>query len=276
MDVSLIITTYNWPTALNLTLASAARQTVMPSEIIVADDGSGPQTRELVSAWTDKLCCRLLHIWQENCGYRIARSRNGAIAVSSGEYVVLIDGDMVLHPKFIEDHAACARPDCFIQGARPRISQQLTERLLATGSTDVSLFSPGMEHRAYGLRSVLLSRLTSRIKGTLGGIQGCNQSFWRGHAVRVNGFDERFGAWGPEDREFAARLLHIGVQRNYVRHRAIAYHLYHPSRAPAGDNPLDRLLEDTLRRRATWCEQGLSAHRSAYVGASAAGFDDAP
>ncbi|HJS21224.1 MAG TPA: glycosyltransferase family 2 protein [Steroidobacteraceae bacterium] len=260
MRVSLIVTTYNWPQALGLTLASVARQSSLPHEVIVADDGSGPETAQSVQRWRAQLACPVRHVWQEDDGFRLARSRNRALAASEGEYIVLVDGDMILHRRFIEDHVACARPDCFIQGARPQLSEPVTQRLLSTGEPDVNVFSPGMERRSYALRSPLLSRFASKVRPTLAGIQGCNQSYWRRHALQVNGYDERFTGWGPEDREFAARLLHIGVMRNYVRHRAIAYHLYHRSRAPSGHNPFDRLLEDTLRTRATRCVTGLDAH----------------
>ncbi len=260
MRVSLIVTTYNWPQALGLTLASVTRQSAVPHEVIVADDGSGPETAQAVQTWRARLTCAVKHVWQEDDGFRLARSRNRALAASEGDYIVLVDGDMILHRRFIEDHMACARPDCFIQGARPQLSQAVTERLLRTGEPDVNAFSADMDRRSYAIRSPLLSRFASKIRPTLAGIQGCNQSYWRRHAVQVNGYDERFTAWGPEDREFAARLLHIGVMRNYVRHRAIAYHLYHRSRAPSGNNPFDRLLEETLRTRATRCVHGLDAH----------------
>ena len=260
MRVSLIVTTYNWPQALGLTLASVTRQSAIPHEVIVADDGSGAETAHIVQSWRARLDCTVKHVWQEDAGFRLARSRNRALAASEGDYIVLVDGDMILHRRFIEDHMACARPDCFIQGARPQLSQAVTEHLLRTGEPDVNAFSRGIERRSYAVRSPLLSRFASKVRPTLAGIQGCNQSYWRRHAVQVNGYDERFTAWGPEDREFAARLLHIGVLRNYVRHRAIAYHLYHRSRAPSGNNPLDRLLEETLRTRATRCVHGLDAH----------------
>ena len=260
MRVSLIVTTYNWAQALGLTLASVARQSALAHEVIVADDGSGAETARTVQRWRARVGCPVKHVWQEDAGFRLARSRNRAIAASEGDYVVLVDGDMILHPKFIEDHVACARADCFIQGARPQLSQEITERLLRTGEPDMTAFSSGIERRSYAIRSPLLSRWASKTKPCLAGIQGCNQSFWRRHIVQVNGYDERFTGWGPEDREFAARLLHIGIQRNYVRHRAIAFHLYHKSRAPVGNNPFDRLLEETLRTRATRCTMGLDAH----------------
>ncbi|HEU4653682.1 MAG TPA: glycosyltransferase family 2 protein [Steroidobacteraceae bacterium] len=258
MQVSLIITTYNWPDALALTLASVAAQTLPPTEVIVADDGSGPATRRIVEDWATRL--PIQHVWQDDVGFRLARSRNLALAAARGEYIVLIDGDMILHRRFIEDHVACARPDCFVQGARPRLSPEVTARLLATRSIAVSPLSPGLEPRPYAVRNRVLSIATSRIKSSLGGIQGCNQSFWRHHVLQVNGYDERFTGWGPEDREFAARLLHIGVKRHYVRHRAVAFHLHHETRAPTGTNPFDALLAETLRTRATRCVAGIDQH----------------
>lgn len=260
MHVSLIVTTYNWPEALRLTLAGVARQTVPPQEVIVADDGSGSATAAVVADWQRRAAMPIRHVWQEDLGFRLARSRNRAIAAARHEYLVLIDGDMVLDPRFVEDHVACARPDCFIQGSRPQLSPQTTARLLQSGNPQVSAWMRGLQRRAYALRSPLLSRWASKAKSSLGGIQGCNQSFWRRHALQVNGYDERFTAWGCEDREFAARLLHIGVQRNYVRHRAIALHLHHATRAPRGDNPQDRFLRDTLASHAVRCENGVDAH----------------
>jgi glycosyltransferase involved in cell wall biosynthesis len=263
MRTCLIVTTYNWPEALHLTLASVMRQTQLPDEVIVADDGSGPATRAVVEHWR-AAGLPLEHVWQEDEGFRLARSRNRAIASARADYILLVDGDMILHPRFVADHVRCARPDCFIQGARPQLSAAATEQILRTGElTDFGPLTPGLQRRAYAMRNALLSRVFSRIKDTLGGVQGCNQSFWRSHAIRVNGYDERFTAWGPEDREFVARLLHLGVRRYYVRHMAIALHLHHTSRAPGSPNPFDRLLQETLARRATWTEQGLTAHLTA-------------
>jgi glycosyltransferase involved in cell wall biosynthesis len=260
MRSCLIVTTYNWPEALHLTLASVARQLQRPDEVVVADDGSGPATRAVVEHWR-AAGLPVEHVWQEDRGFRLARSRNQAIASTRADYILLVDGDMVLHPHFVADHLRCARPDLFIQGARPQLSAESTEQLLQSDG-DVSLgpLTAGLQRRAYAMRSPLLSRAFSRTKDTLGGVQGCNQSFWRAHAVQVNGYDERFTAWGPEDREFVARLLHLGVHRRYVRHMAIAFHLHHTSRAPTAPNPFDQLLQETLARRLTWTDQGLTGH----------------
>jgi len=113
--IALVVTTYNWPAALDLTLQSAARQSLAPAEIIVADDGSGPDTEAVVARWQERLATPLLHVWQADEGFRLARSRNRAIAAARGDYVIIVDGDMVLHRHFIADHARAARRGCFIQ-----------------------------------------------------------------------------------------------------------------------------------------------------------------
>jgi glycosyltransferase involved in cell wall biosynthesis len=260
MRTSLIITTYNWPQALELTLNSVTRQSLPPDEVIVADDGSGPDTQAAIERWRRRLNMPLHHVWQPDEGFRLARVRNLAIRAASMDYIVLVDGDMVLHRHFVRDHVACARSNCFIQGARPQLSADITRRLLNGEQLSLGWWTPGLQRRLYAWRSLMASRMTSRIKESLGGIQGCNQSFWREHALRVNGYDERFNGWGPEDREFAARLLHNGIRRNYVRHRAIAFHLHHRTRAPAdGINPLDKLLQETLATRTMRCVQGIDA-----------------
>src|SRR5690349_19837375 len=122
MGTSLIVTTYNWPEALELTLASVTGQSMLPDEVVIADDGSGPATATAIERWRERLVTPLVHVWQPDEGFRLARSRNRAIAVTKADYIVLVDGDMLLHRHFIRDHVDCARPDCFIQGARPQLS----------------------------------------------------------------------------------------------------------------------------------------------------------
>jgi glycosyltransferase involved in cell wall biosynthesis len=94
---TLIVTTYNWPAALELTLKSIARQSLAPGEVIVADDGSGPDTAQVIEHWKKEIAAPVSHMWQPHEGFRLARSRNRAIAAATGEYLMIVDGDMVLH-----------------------------------------------------------------------------------------------------------------------------------------------------------------------------------
>ena len=70
MKITLLIATYNWPEALNLCLSSLLKQTVMPSEVVIADDGSREDTRALIDSFREKLSIPLLHVWQEDKGFR--------------------------------------------------------------------------------------------------------------------------------------------------------------------------------------------------------------
>ena len=95
--VSLIITTYNWEKALNQVIQSALNQTVLPGEVIIADDGSKPPTKELIQKFQKNSPIPIIHSWQEDDGFRAAMSRNKAIAKASYEYLIIIDGDIILH-----------------------------------------------------------------------------------------------------------------------------------------------------------------------------------
>src|SRR5436305_13984170 len=87
-DISVIVSTYNRPDALGATLRSLARQTDRNFAIVVADDGSGTETRDLVRAWTPKLGVPLKHVWQEDRGFRLAKIRNRAIAARAEHYLI--------------------------------------------------------------------------------------------------------------------------------------------------------------------------------------------
>ena len=104
MRVSLIITTYNRPDALLLVLRSVEDQTKLPEEVIIADDGSNQYAQRFVTDFQISSNLNIIYSWQENKGFRAAKSRNKAIAKSNFDYIILVDGDMILHSKFIQDH----------------------------------------------------------------------------------------------------------------------------------------------------------------------------
>jgi glycosyltransferase involved in cell wall biosynthesis len=273
MKVSLIVLTYNWPQALARVLEGIAAQTRLPDEVIVADDGSGEPTRQLIENVARDFPVPLRHVWQEDRGFRAARARNRGIAAAGGDYVILLDGDMLLHPAFVADHLMLAAPGFFLQGGRIKASEAETQRLLA-GKAPV--FAPWSEadfkvfdgiRRHYAFRQPSLARWKARQRRG-GRVMSCNMSFWRQDLLRVNGFDERMEGYGAEDRELAARLENAGVRRRQLKWAALAVHLEHRSRAqPDVDDlslPNNRLFQMTLVERLTRCEQGISGHLSEF------------
>jgi glycosyltransferase involved in cell wall biosynthesis len=262
MRVALVITTYERPDALAAVLASVARQRVTPAEVVVADDGSGVATRDLLTAFIGRSTLPVRALSQPHEGFRLTRLRNLAIAATEMDYVVFVDGDMLLHPEFIADHVRIARRGFYTQGVRVHADARMTQKLIADPAREPGLWSPGLGglRRTYLLHSPVLSALTRRLANGLLAIKGCNQGFWRDDLVRVNGFNEAIQGWGPEDKELAERLQNAGVRRQSLLFGGIACHLHH---APASRAALPAnlaVLADTRREHRIRCDLGLDAH----------------
>jgi len=264
MKLSLIVITYNWKEALDLVFKSIAQQVDMPDEVLVADDGSRPDTAEVVAKWAKQLPTPVHHVWQEDVGFRAARARNLAIAKASGDYLVLVDGDMVMHPNFIEDHRRAARRGYFMQGARLLTGPKITKHLLDQGQTRLNFFSPDIKRRRHTIRNGLLRWLVMRRTiVNQKAIKSCNQGYWRDDLIKVNGFNEAMVGYSREDNELAVRLFNSGVARKNLKFGGLAIHLYHPTRRQTGHNPNDVVFQDAIKNKAKWCERGLSDHLAA-------------
>lgn len=260
MRISVAVITYNWPEALRLVLQALAEQTELPYEVIVTDDGSRDDTRAMLAAIADGYPTRLVHLWQPDDGARMSRARNRAIAAAQGDYVVLLDGDMVAERHFIADHRAFARPGHFVQGSRVLMRDTLTARAIARGMTRIGFFDRGMQRRRHTLRMPWLARLYARPNRHQRGVKSCNMGFWRDDLIRLNGFNEAMTGWGREDTELVVRALHAGLWRRDVRFSALAFHLHHASRKNVRDNPNDRVLAATRASGAIRCADGLDQH----------------
>ncbi len=260
MDLSLIITTYNWKEALRRCIFSAIHQTLQPKEIIVADDGSEPETGEMIRKLKAGAPMPIIHSWHKDKGFRAALARNKAIAQATSDYIILVDQDMLLAHHFCEDHANAARPGFFIQGSRVLVDEALTKKLLAEKGPHPRFFDSGIQNRKNCLRSPILSRIFSGRSRNLKGIRTCNFSFWRNDAITVNGFNNSFVGWGREDSEFAARLLNSGIKRYNLRFRATAFHLHHPQLKKDELACNNATLGYTVANKLTWCDNGLDKY----------------
>jgi hypothetical protein len=184
------------------------------------------------------------------------------IAKASSEYIVFVDGDMLLHPEFVRDHRRHAREDTFTQGVRIPLDAQRTSRVLSKPAELTHVFErPGGGRRSlYGIRSPLLADKTRHIANALIAIKACNLGVWREDLVFVNGFNEDMIGWGSEDKELCARLENSGVTRQTLLFGGIALHLHHPPASRERHAENERILAETRAQQRPRCDRGLDLH----------------
>ncbi len=255
--ISLIVSTYNSPLALEKVFAGLARQSCTPPEILIADDGSGMPTRELIERWQSKLGLR--HVWHEDAGFRKTIILNRTLAAATGNYIVLLDGDCVPHEHFIRDHAALAEKNFWVQGRRCFVCEPFVKDF-APGETLV--FGWWLRGRITGAAKAM--RLPFPIvqrNQKQRGIIGCNMAFWRDDLLAVNGFDEDYTGWGiGEDSDLGSRLYHLGRPRKFVHNHAIIYHLNHPSLPKAHVPDSLKRLQETIGSKKVRCARGVDQY----------------
>ncbi|WP_018476819.1 glycosyltransferase family 2 protein [Pontibacter roseus] len=260
LGISLVITTYNWKEALGAVLQSAFRQSELPVEIIVADDGSREDTRAVIETLAQQAPVPVRHCWHPDTGFRLAEIRNKAIAMATGEYIVMVDGDMVLHPDFLRSHRRIARRNQFIQGKRVLLSSETSQQVLQGRLNSITPFTAGIKNRFNAISSGFLSGLFSARKKDIRAVRGCNMAFWKEDVIKVNGFNEDFTGWGREDSEFVVRLLNQGLQRRNLKFGGVAYHLYHQENTRSGLNANDSILEKAIAERRVSSPNGIDKH----------------
>lgn len=218
MTVSLLVSTYNWPRALYLCLDSVMQQTILPDEILIADDGSGMATRDVVKHFERISPVPVRHIWHEDRGFRVATIRNKAIAASTCDYIIQIDGDLILERHFVQDHILFAKPGCYVSGSRGIITEALTRQVLSGAITSLSALTKGVRCSNNVMRIPFMAIIYRMIAGSKSP-RSCNMALWREDAIRVNGYDESFEGWGYEDTELGLRLDNSGVRQRIMKFR---------------------------------------------------------
>jgi glycosyltransferase involved in cell wall biosynthesis len=264
--ISVITTTYDREDALDAVLRGLSGQGDKDFEVVIADDGSGAATAQLIEQWRSRLGVPLKHVWQEHRGFRAAEVRNRAIGESRGGYCIFLDGDCIPRADFIATHRALAEPGWFVAGNRILLSRALTERVLREGLAPET-WGFGTVAAQWLRRNV--NRLMPLFRLPLGpwrkmkardwrGCRSCNLAVWRADLERVDGFDAAYTGWGKEDSDLVVRLLHAGVVRKDGRFATGVLHLWHPQ-ADRSDLPQNEArLGKTLGSDHVRADRGLS------------------
>jgi GT2 family glycosyltransferase len=263
MKLSLVVDTFEWPQALHAVLLGLADQSDTDFDVVVADDGSGPVTGELVDGWKEYL--RLTHVRQDDDGYRLARVRNLGAQKAEGDYLVFLNSDTVPRRHFVRAMRTAALPGWFLAGKRLLLSRELSERVLAD---QVPIHRWSLPHWAlHSGQARPLSALTPRDRRRPGrdGLPefvphadgyGFLLGISRADFERVNGYDMRFAGWGGEDVDLAVRLRRAGLRSGWAGPQSTLLHLWHESRTPR-ERPNDSLLRETETSGRTVALEGL-------------------
>ncbi|MBB4119172.1 hypothetical protein GGR32_001468 [Mesonia hippocampi] len=260
MKTTLLISTYNWPEALNLVLASVLAQSKLPDELLIADDGSNAETKTVIDAFITKTTLPVKHIWHEDKGFRKSRILNKAIAQAKGDYIIQLDGDCIMHKDFVEDHAALAQKKVYLYGSRVNIQEFFLKELFLKRKIKFGFFAKGIKKRTRNLRIPLFSSFYKPKAEISKKMRGCNLSFWRSDFIAVNGYNEDIEGWGREDSELVLRMLHNGVAGKRLRYRGIIYHIWHKEQSKSKLSNNNQLQEETIRNKAKWCENGVDKY----------------
>jgi glycosyltransferase involved in cell wall biosynthesis len=257
---SLVTPTYNWPEALELLLFSALRQSVPPNEIIIADDGSREETTAMVKKFQQESSIPIVHIFHEDHGNQKPAIMNKAIAKSSYEYIIEIDGDIIMHKDFIKDHLQLAEKEVFLYGSRVNIQQEKLESLFKNKQIDFNYFSSGINRRNRTLRIPFLADRAQKETSRSKKLRGCNMSFWKEDFIAVNGFNENLTGWGIDDSELIQRMINNGVSGKRIKHRGIVYHIYHPEQDKSHIEANFKIERETTEKKIIRIDKGIDQY----------------
>jgi glycosyltransferase involved in cell wall biosynthesis len=229
--IAVIVTSFERPTSLARSLVSLSLQSPIEllAEIVVADDGSQDDTRQVVERFASDSGLPVAFTTHAHAGFQLCRSRNEGVIASAAAYLAFIDGDCVMAPNFLATHAARRRKRVVLCGESYRIEQAETEMV-----TDETI-------RRWDLLRLVsqkeLKRLAWKAKRDFGysffrvpmrpRLTGNHFSLWRDDLERIDGFDLGFRGWGLEDRDLQRRLRRVGIRCRSVLPQTIGYHLWH-------------------------------------------------
>ena len=258
---SLIITTYNWHQALELVLESVKNQKVLPTEIIIADDGSSQETRNVIEKFIPNFPVPLIHVWHEDNGFRKSKILNKSIVKASGEYIIQVDGDCIIHKYFIADHLNAIENNTYLFGSRVSIQDSFLPLLFKKKIVSFSYLASGINKRNRNIHFPFLGSILYKRKIELSRkLRGCNLSYWKSDFIKVNGYNEDMTGWGREDSEFVVRMMNNGIYGKRLKFKAIIYHIFHNEKSKERLDINDTIQQNAINNKVISCNNGVDKY----------------
>lgn len=262
MKTALLVSTYNWPEALQLVLDSIKRQTSLPDEILIADDGSTEETKALIEVFSNSVNIPVIHSWQDDKGFRKSKILNKTIAASNADYIIQIDGDCILHKNFVEDHIKNVLPNTYLYGSRVNILPAYVNEVLKHKIINFTVLSKEIKNKTRSIHLPFLSSFFKIHPQISRKFRGCNVSYWRNDFIEINGYNEEFEGWGREDSDLVIRMMNLGIQAKRLRYCGIVYHIYHKINSKQNLELNNSIEQNTIKNKIIRCKNGVDQYLS--------------
>lgn len=269
-SIGVIISTYNNPAWLQKVLWGYTYQSIRPDEIVIADDGSREETKNLIDSFRDRLPIK--HVWHPDNGFQKCRILNMAILETTSDYLIFTDQDCIPRYDFIETHLRYARKGYFMSGGYLRLPMELSKNIIEKDISSQNTFSlKWLRKRGLPLNfkctKLFKSRFFGRFMNTItpakASWNGCNSSGWKSDMMTINGFYEEM-QYGGQDREFGERLMNLGLRSRQIRYSAILLHLDHsrPYKTPESIAKNVAIRKNTRRKKIIETPLGIKQYLS--------------
>jgi glycosyltransferase involved in cell wall biosynthesis len=268
MKMSVILSTYNSPKWLEKVLWGYLAQTEQDFEMVIADDGSKDDTRQLIESFQGQFKYPIVHVWHEDNGFQKTIIMNKAILASNSNYLLFSDGDCIPRNDFVEVHLKFQEKGYFLSGGYYKLPMNISQKIDHDNIKNQDCFnikwlkSEGLPLTYKNLKFVAkdwkLETLLNKTTTTKPSWNGHGASDWKEDILSVNGFDERM-EYGAEDREMGERMWNLGIKSKQIRYSAICIHLDH-ARGYVRKEALDKnrkIWNETKKLKKTITDYGI-------------------
>lgn len=235
MKLSVIITTYNSEDWLRKVLIGYSVQTETDFELVIADDGSTVKTKQVIESFASKFKYSILHVWQEDDGFRKSEILNKAILKANADYLLFTDGDCIPRKDFVKTHLKHQQKGYFLSGGYFKLPLYLSIFISEKDIENQNCFSTKWLVNNGLKTSFKMTKLTQNkyfasfmnwITPTKKTFNGHNSSVFKEDLLVINGFNQDMH-YGGLDREVGERLFNLGILAKQIRYEAICLHLHH-------------------------------------------------
>ena len=266
--ISVIVSTYNAEEWLKKVLWGFNCQIFKDFEVVIADDGSGPKTKDLLEEMVQKVFYNITHVWQEDDGFQKSRILNKAVEACSAEYIIMTDGDCIPREDFVEVHYINKEPGYFISGGYYMLPMNISKMISLKDIEKQNCFNihwlkekgiPKTFKNNKLTANGIVSKLLNTFTPTNASWNGHNSSGWKKDIINVNGFDERM-QYGGQDRELGERLFNFGIKSKQLRYSAVCVHLDHKRgyKTPESIAKNQAIRKETRSNKLVWTHYGIT------------------